>query len=562
MRSLGEILVEKRLLTPQQLDYALGVQRARYGLLGELLVELGFVNEDHVVEGLTEQLSATPRATARGSSIREATIAPEVLRLVPANLLVKHCAMPIRYHAETRELVVALVDGEDVTALDELRFASNCRVTPLAASREDIEFLWQKYLKLSGDKHKGQRLDLTGEFRAVTAAGPAESSIVKLVDGLVAKAIALGASDIHCDPFDQDVIIRFRIDGVLYHVLSLPRSLYTAFVSRLKVTAGMDIAEKRATQDGRVTLGGADSVIEMRLSVLPVYNGERVAIRLLNRSGLSFDINELGMTADDLSRFRRQLERPSGLVLVTGPTGSGKTTTLYSILSYLNDLSRSILTIEDPVEFSFPGLSQVQVDERTGFSFAEALRSVLRQDPNVIMVGEIRDEQTAQICARASLTGHLVLTTAHTNDAATAVARLISMGVPPFMVASCLNLSVAQRLVRRVCPRCRVQDEPDSRDLLRLGLRPKQLEALRFYRGRGCTECNFTGFRGRSAIFEMMAVSARMRDLIGKQASVAELRRQSRREKIASLAADGLSKAQQGLTTVGELMQHTYYDNA
>lgn len=330
-------------------------------------------------------------------------------------------------------------------------------------------------------------------------------------------------------------------------------------MARIRVLGKMDLTEKKEAQDGRVTIKTNGKTIELRISVVPVFNGKRLAIRLMDRSKFNFSLQNLGIHKALKANFEKEIERPNGMVLVTGPTGSGKTTTLYSMIHHLNDSSRSIISIEDPVEYGFKGVGQIQVEEKSGFSFAAALRSVLRQDPNVIMVGEIRDGETAQIASRASLTGHMVLATLHTNDAPSAISRLMNMGVPPYLIASSLSMVVAQRLVRRLCETCQVPDPPNARFLLRMGFKPNQIEKLKFFKGKGCKKCSSTGYRGRMVIYEILFISEKMRELIATQQNLEKIRARAKKEKMITLAMDGVFKAKEGLTSLEEIVQQTQY---
>ena len=517
---------------------------------------------------LPDALGDTPPDADPGTpevDLRYASIPGEVAQIIPKEICLKHQAMPVAFDDDLGQLTVAMADASDLNAVDELRFAAQRkvkRVMTVPAARPDLERLWHEHFNFDRRSVKRQQLDLSSTFKPISAHAATESSITQLVDSIFGKAVELGTSDVHFDVFSTEASVRFRIDGVLYKVLSIPADVYPKVVSRIKVLARLDISEKRATQEGRIALQDPRTPYELRVSILPVFNGERIAVRLFDRTNFSFGIEALGIRGAEYERFQRELDKPNGLVLITGPTGSGKTTTLYSMINHLNDLSRNIITIEDPVEFSFEGIGQAQVDERNELTFAAVLRSVLRQDPNVIMIGEIRDEETALIATRAALTGHLVLATAHTNDAPTAIARLMNMGIKPYLIASALNIAVAQRLLRKVCTQCRVEDEANPEHLLRLGLTPVQISEGTFYRGKGCRTCSFTGYKGREGIFEILVLSSRMRELITKNASVADLKRQAGREHMTPLVRAGLAKAAAGDTTIAEVMRHAYYEGS
>jgi type IV pilus assembly protein PilB len=566
MKNIGQLLLEKKIIDQHQLSEALELQKSKYGLLGEILVDLGFVAEDELINCLCEQLSAEHGPSfvyfLEGTEVVNAgdVISQEALSIIPPEKLIKYRAMPIKLDAEKNELFVAMLNPTDISAIDEMRFKSNKRIKPVLAKRTEIEYLWKKYFNVDAKAAYKTQLDLTQDLRITQGEAITEASIVKLVDNILSKAIVLGASDIHFDTYEDSVGVRFRIDGLLYNVLSIPADIYQKVIARVRVLSSMDLVDRREAQDGRVTFRTKNgNSYELRVSIVPTFNGRRMAIRLMDKTAFRFDILNLGFNKKVLEPLIKEISKPTGLVLVTGPTGSGKTTTLYSIINYMNDTSRSIVSIEDPVEFAFQGIGQVQVDDRSDFNFASALRSVLRQDPNVLMVGEIRDPETAEIAIRASLTGHLVLATMHTNDAATAITRLVNMGVKPFLIASSLNVSIAQRLVRKVCPECRVDESPNVRVLLKLGLKPNQIEALKCRKGKGCIQCNFTGFRGRLGIFEVMLISNRLREMIALNQTAEELRRQTRREKMISLSMDGLNKVNEGLTSVEEVLRQTQF---
>lgn len=562
VRPIGQILLERRLIDPQGLAAGLQRKATTFGTLGENLVELGLVSEEAVLECLTEQLPVLGEQVAverpRAIALLEVEIGAEAKAAVPIALLLRHRAMPLLLSSEKKELTLAMADAQDHAAIKELEFATTRRIRAVATDYGIILALWEKHYGLSREEIRKRHLSFVRDLKFPINAMMNESSVAKLVENLLTKAVAVGATDIHFDHFDDEVVVRFRLDGLLYTVLSLPADVYPRVLSRIKILANLDIAEHRLTQDGHITITGLkDMPIELRVGIFPVYGGERVAIRVQDHCRFDFSLDNLGILADDQARFRRELSRPNGLALFTGPMGSGKTTTLYSVLHETRDSSRNVMTIEDPIEFNFKWIAQAQVSEKTGFTFAAALRAMLRQDANVMMVGEVRDEETAEIAVRAALTGHLVIATVHTNDAVTAIARLRDMGIKPFLIASGLNLAVAQRLVRKVCPRCRVPDHPNPKTLLRLGLTPAQIEKATFFKGSGCTACNFTGYHGRLGIFEVLSVTEKLREMIADGATTAELRKRARKDGMVPIALAGLHQARAGLTTVDEVIRQT-----
>ena len=565
MSMLGQILINKGFITAKQLDFGLKEQKSRPGMIGEILVEQGFLNEEKLFQALIDQLPKEAHTIVNvdeGDRIdREADVQSEVLHLVPRDVMVKRKACPVWLSVDGKELVVAMAIAADTEGIQEIEGITGKRVKAVSTPLPEIESLWKEYFSLTPHEMYGAELDMKKDLAPYLRKDAGERAATELVEKLVNKAFGFGASDIHFDPYEEEVLIRLRLDGVLFPAATIPRELYVRVVTRVKVLGHMDISEHRMTQDGRTAFKGERGTkIDLRISILPVYHGERIVMRLFDRGQLFFDVRQLGVHHRDFTKFRRELERPNGLVLITGPTGSGKTTTLYSMINFLNDTSRNIMSIEDPVEFTFRGVAQIQVDSKNGVTFASALRTVLRQDPNVIMVGEIRDEETAEICVRASLTGHLVLATAHTNDAASAIARMLNMGVKPYLLASSLSMVLAQRLARRVCAHCKVPDRPDPRVLLRMGIKPREITKLRFSRGKGCPACSSLGYHGRVALIETLFFSPRLRELITQNASTDELRAQARKERMISLVLDGVYKARQGQTTLDEVVKHAYFD--
>jgi len=565
MQRLGEILIDGGVISQAKLDEALALQQRDPAPLGVILAELGFATEEQVVSALCGQLSPAFRAQALdafdGGRVSPQTTVPErVLAVVPPKVAVQSRAMPIRFDTGTGALVVAMCDVNDHHALNDLQLATSRNVKPIPASLADLKALWKRYYNIEDSSASKKEVDLSARLMAGVEHQMNEHSIVELVNTILGQGIAAGASDIHLDLFDEDITVRYRIDGILYTALRIPVALYKKLVSRIKVVANLDISEKRLTQEGRLSARSPDGTpLEFRVSVLPVYNAERIAIRLMDKRSYSLDIHQLGFAARDLEELKKELDKSYGMILVTGPTGSGKTTTLYSMINYLNDMSRNIIAIEDPVEVGMKGVAQVQIDARSGHTFASVLRSVLRQDPNVIMVGEIRDEETAQLCIRASMTGHLVLATVHTSDAATAVARLKNFGIKPYLLASSLNLVIAQRLVRRLCPECGEPDRVDPRELIRMGLPPREVERFTFKRSAGCDACNSTGYRGRVGLFEVMRLSQKIKDLVAEEVPAERLKRRAIRDGMVSLNRCGLLWAGRGLTSVDEVARQAHH---
>jgi type IV pilus assembly protein PilB len=576
----SELLLREQRITPAQLDVALSHQRASGGRLGATLVRLGLLSDEDVALVLSRQYGV-PAIQLNGVEID-----PAVIRLVPVEMAVKHQVVPVAREGAT--LTLAMTDPADVGALDDIAFVTGLHVEPVVASDAALQQSIGKYYRHSLPGPVRARpaaparlpdstgLDGIGELEVVGGAesdvvsrAPAdddeeqggEQTIIGLVNALMLGAIRLGASDIHVEPYEKEVRVRYRVDGVLQPVLAPSFRYRDALTSRIKILAHLDIAEKRLPQDGRIKARFNDRgrlrEVDFRVSCLPTLFGEKVVLRLLDPEALRLDLTALGFEAPALERFQRAVRRPWGLVLVTGPTGSGKTSTLYSALAHLSRPGVNILTVEDPVEFNLPGINQVQVRDQIGLSFAAALRAFLRQDPNVILVGEIRDTETAAIAVKAALTGHLVLSTLHTNDAATTVNRLVNMGVEPYLVASSVNVLCAQRLVRRVCESCKAKCEIPAETLVQIGFLEDEAARLRPVAGRGCHQCGGTGYRGRIGVFEVMEMSEALRDLVRSNAPVPEIRKQAAAEGMPSLRESGLQKLRDGVTTLEEVMRET-----
>jgi len=563
-RRLGDLLVAEGLINQEQLQRALLAQKGTAEKLGSLLVRLNLVDEDKLVGFLSKQYGI-PSVT-----LSQLDIDPDVLKLVPAQMARKYEIVPVERKGNV--LTLAMADPTNVFALDDVTFLTNLQVQPSVAPqgaiRKAIERNYDIQMSAIGeviselegevgdvevlDEDEGAKVDI---FELKESAD--EAPIVKLVNMVLVDAIRRGASDIHLEPYEKVFRIRFRVDGVLHEIMTPPKRLEPALISRVKIMANLDIAERRLPQDGCIKLRYNTHEIDFRVATLPTIYGEKTVMRLLDKESLQLDLTKLGFDPDALEHFQKAIRSPYGMVLITGPTGSGKTTTLYSAVHTVNSPDVNIMTAEDPVEYNLKGVNQVQINDEIGRTFAAALRSFLRQDPDVILVGETRDLETAQIGIRAALTGHLVLTTLHTNDCPSTVARLLDMGIPPFLVSSSLLLIVAQRLARRVCKDCREPYEADEDSLAPYGHLPQGLGSCTFYRGKGCPTCHFTGMRGRIAIYEVMPVSPEIRDLILRNAAISEIRDVAESQGMRSLRQSGLLKVIQGLTTVEEILRVT-----
>ncbi len=563
-RRLGDLLVAEGLISPEQLARALEEQKGTRQKLGSILVRLGLVNEDELVRFLSRQYGVP------SISLSQLDIEPDVQKLVPVAMAKKYEIVPIRRAGNT--LTLAMADPTNVFALDDVAFLTTLQVQPVVAAqgaiRKTIERIYDTQTavlteiltELEGESSDVEVLE-EEESRVVDILDLKESAheppLVRLVNMVLVDAIRRGASDIHLEPYEKVFRVRFRIDGVLHEVMTPPKRLEPALVSRVKIMANLDIAERRLPQDGRIKLRYNAREIDLRVSTLPTIFGEKTVMRILDREALQLDLTKLGFDPWSLSRFQSAIQSPYGMILITGPTGSGKTTTLYSAIHTVNSPDVNIMTAEDPVEYNLKGVNQVQINDEIGRTFAAALRSFLRQDPDVILVGETRDLETAQIGIRAALTGHLVLTTLHTNDCASTVARLLDMGIPPFLVSSSLLLILAQRLGRRVCKECKEPYEADEDSLVPYGHIPQGLGRCTFFRGKGCPTCNFTGMKGRVAIYEVMPVTQELRDLILRNAPTAEIREVALSQGMRTLRQSGLAKVIDGMTTVEEILRVT-----
>jgi type IV pilus assembly protein PilB len=554
--TLGQALIDQQVLTRDKLDAALDEMARTNNPLEMVLVDLDFVTQDQIREAIA---SAFGMNFVTLSSMK---IDEEILDLVTPSHAEVHRAIPCEKQADG-SVVVAVADIENLSAIDDLRYALGVDVVGALTTDEEIEKILEDYYRKKQESMEELLDDLKAlkpeEIIAEEDATSAASSgpVVKLLELVLVQAIKDRASDIHFEPFEDTFKIRYRVDGSLFELVPPPKHLAPAIASRIKVMAGLKIAERRLPQDGRITARIAGRQVDLRVSTLPTVFGESVVVRILDRESVKLDINELGMEEDVRDALSELIFRPNGIVLVTGPTGCGKTTTLYGCLQRINTLDSKCITTEEPVEYDIEGIVQVPINESVGLTFARSLRAILRQDPDRIMVGEIRDLETTQIAIQASLTGHLVLSTLHTNDAATTVTRLIDMGTEPFLISSTLVSVIAQRLVRRICEHCKEEFTPEEEQLKRLVTDVSTLDGKAFYRGKGCPHCNNSGYRGRTGIFEMMRMSDEIRELINDRAPAVALREKAREQGMRLLREDGLLKIERGITTIDEVIRNT-----
>ena len=569
-KRLGDLLLEEKLITPEDLSAAVAEQRKTGQLLGATLIQLGLVNEEALLQSLQRQLGL-PLVDLESIDIDESTVA-----LIKEEVAKKYLALPIAVEGRST-LVVAMADPLNVAAIEDLRFHSGMFIKPVLSSQSALSDAIDKYYHLDRSVDEVLKTIVSdGEVLTISQVRDEDQPeavdallkeaegrpIVQLTNWMLSRAVEDRASDIHLEPQHHEVVVRLRIDGLLQEVQRLPKWTQSAIVSRIKVLSNLDIAEKRLPQDGRMMIEVAGRRVDMRVSTLPVTSGEKVVIRVIDQARSSLDLTEIGFYPDDLARAKRYCERPQGIILVTGPTGSGKSTLLYAALRYIQHETKNIVTVEDPVEYQIAGLNQVQVDEKAKKTFATALRAILRQDPDVIMVGEIRDLETAQIAFRASVTGHLVLSTIHTNDASTAVTRLVDLGLQPFMVASSLVGVISMRLVRTLCPRCKESYEASASNLDRLGAAGRAEGRITLWRGRGCSYCRQTGYHGRTGIFEVLDVDESIRKQISAGASDAVIRSAAVETGMRSIGEDGLKKVMEGKTTLEEVTRVIYLADA
>ncbi len=559
---LGELLVKENLITPDQLRKAIEEQKAGGGRLGSSLTKLGFVTDEELLSFLSKQYNVP------AINLEEFEIDKEIARKIPQNIASKHLIIPVNQTGAT--LIVATSDPTNLSVIDEVKFLTGYNVEFVAATETAIKKAIEKYFEVSTDYQEmldeaAEEYEVVGEddnidIKSLEKASE-EAPVIKLVNSILNDAIKRGASDIHVEPYEKSLRVRFRIDGMLYEIMKPPISLKNAIASRLKIMAKLDIAERRRPQDGRIKIRYSDGKdIDFRVSVLPTLFGEKIVLRLLDKSNLQLDMTKLGFNEKQLKDFKEAVHKPYGMVLVTGPTGSGKTTTLYSALSELNQISKNVSTAEDPVEYNIPGINQVQMHEEIGLNFAASLRSFLRQDPNIIMVGEIRDYETAEIAVKAALTGHLVLSTIHTNDAPSTINRLLNMGIEPFLVASSVHCILAQRLVRKVCDKCREEIDVEKKVLTDIGLPEAEAKGTKIYKGKGCNTCSSTGYKGRIAVYEILIIAEDLRELILSGASAGEIKKEAIRLGMMTMRQSAIDLLRKGLTTIDEVVRVTAKD--
>jgi type IV pilus assembly protein PilB len=579
---IGELLLKEKRITPDQLQEALNYQKANGGKLGYNLVKMGFVKDEELTALLSKQYGVP------SINLSQFEIDPAVIKLIPAETAQKYQIVPLSRSGAT--LTIAMTDPTNVFAMDDIKFMTGYNVEPVVASETAVAEAIARYYAAAVKAASGGTTTAGGSALEMAAKSIEEMSIsgaddvevlddleeisaeslekqggeapvIKLVNVVLMSAIQKGASDIHIEPYEKEFRVRYRIDGILYNIMAPPMKMRDAITSRIKIMSKLDIAEKRLPQDGRIKIRFADNGkskdIDFRVSCLPTLFGEKIVMRLLDKDKLMLDMTKLGFESESLARFEVAIGKPWGMVLVTGPTGSGKTNTLYSSLAKINTPETNIMTAEDPVEFNLPGINQVQVRENIGLNFAAALRSFLRQDPNIILVGEIRDFETAEIAVKASLTGHLVLSTLHTNDAPSTINRLMNMGIEPFLVASSVNLICAQRLVRRICANCKTDHPTPAQALVQAGFSAEDAKTVVPKKGNGCEKCNNTGYKGRVGLYEVMEVTEELRELILVGASGLELRRKAIEEGMLTLRMSGLRKVKDGLTTIEEVARET-----
>jgi type IV pilus assembly protein PilB len=605
---LGEMLISHQIITDEQLKQALTLQKREGGRLGTSLVKLGYVSEEKLVAFLSKQFGVP------AINLADYPIDASVVKLIPVEIARKYVIMPVARVGAT--LTIAMTDPSNVFAIDDVKFMTGYNVEVAVASESGIitsianyyggkgevvtrevqreetpsadtsKILEAKDYTLDGmedemgefgglddgpmvdvddfDSVVGSALDgvdMVEEQDDNEAVAEVEAPIVKLVNGILVNAVKTKASDIHIEPYEASLRVRFRVDGVMYTVMNLPTKIKAALTSRVKIMSKLDIAERRLPQDGRIKLKlGRKREIDFRVSTLPTIFGEKTVLRLLDKSNLNVDLTKLGFEESAMDDFMGALDKPYGMILVTGPTGSGKTTTLYSALTHLNKPGINIMTAEDPVEYNFMGINQVHVREDIGLTFASALRSFLRQDPDIIMVGEIRDFETAEIAVKAALTGHLVLSTLHTNDAPSTINRLLNMGIEPFLVSSSVIIILAQRLARKICPNCKAEENIPPQRLVKVGFSEEEAESVKAFKGKGCAQCNSSGYRGRVALYEVMSLGDELKELVLEGASTDEIKRSAIRNGMNTLRMSGLTKVKHGVTSIEEILRVTFGD--
>ncbi len=566
---LGEILVKEALINADQLKQALDYQKKNGGRLGTCLVKMGLIADDEITAVLSRQYGVP------SINLKFYEVDPAVIKLVPQETAVRYQIVPLSRVGST--LTIAMTDPTNVFAMDDIKFMTGFNVEPVVASETAVDEAITKFYgaaqsvdeldKVMKDltDEDADSLELAVEESELDAASleraADEAPIIKLCTLILTDSVKRGASDIHIEPYEKEYRVRFRVDGVLHNVMNPPLKLKDAITSRIKIMSKLDISEKRLPQDGRIMIkymkDGKKKELDFRVSTVPTLFGEKIVMRLLDKENLRLDMTKLGFEVESLQKFERAILRPYGMVLVTGPTGSGKTNTLYSSVARLNQPDTNIMTAEDPVEFQLPGINQVQMKEQIGLNFASALRSFLRQDPNIILVGEIRDFETAEIAVKAALTGHMVLSTLHTNDAPSTVSRLMNMGIEPFLVATSVNLICAQRLIRRICTGCKEPLQIQPQALIDAGFTPEEASKTVVYHGKGCAACNNSGYKGRLGLYEVMEITDELRELILVGASALELKRKALELGMITLRRSGLTKVAAGIATMEEVLRET-----
>ncbi len=570
---LGEILLKENLITPEQLQQGLDYQKANGGRLGRALVRLGFVGDNDVTAVLSRQYGLPV------ANLAELEIDPDAVKLIPMETALKHQVLPVNRVGSS--LTLAMADPTNVFAMDDVKFMTGFYVEPVVASETAIAEAIKQYYGNAEEADRKKEIEELVSFIdeeatenveveteddgtlnvAALERAAEEAPVIRLVNYILTDAVKHGASDIHLEPYEKEYRVRYRVDGMLQSIMTPPLKLRDAIISRVKIMAKLDITEKRLPQDGRIMIRmmhhGKKKQLDLRVSVLPTLHGEKIVMRLLDKENLRLDMTKLGFEPESLAKFEKAIFKPYGMVLVTGPTGSGKTNTLYSSVAQLNRLDTNIITAEDPVEFQLTGINQVQMKEQIGLNFAAALRAFLRQDPNIILVGEIRDFETAEIAIKAAMTGHLVLSTVHTNDAPSTISRLMNMGIEPFLVGTSVHLICAQRLVRRICSDCKVPDEVDPQVLVDAGFTSAEAKSVQVLKGRGCAACTNRGYKGRVGLYEVMEITDAIRELILVGASALELKRKAVEEGMITLRRSGLIKVMDGITTLQEVIRES-----
>ncbi len=570
---LGEILIKEKLISQEQLKQALEFQKSNGGRLGNALVKLNLLTDDEVTAVLSRQYGVP------SINLAYFEVDPNVIKLIPMETAMKYQILPLSRVGSS--LTVAMVDPTNVFAMDDIKFMTGFNIEPVVASETAITEAIKKHYGTAEDIERKKELEEIVSFidegqtesveleeqdeaslnLAQLEKAAEEAPVIRLVNYILTDAVKKGASDIHMEPYEKEYRVRYRIDGMLQTIMNPPTKLRDAIISRVKIMSKLDISEKRLPQDGRIMIkfkkDGKMKQLDFRVSVLPTLHGEKVVMRLLDKENLRLDMTKLGFEPESLAKFQKAIFKPYGMVLVTGPTGSGKTNTLYSSIAQLNKPDTNIVTAEDPVEFQLPGINQVQMKEQIGLNFAAALRSFLRQDPNIILVGEIRDFETAEIAIKAALTGHLVLSTLHTNDAPSTISRLMNMGIEPFLVATSVHLICAQRLGRRVCQECKIQEEVAPQVLIDAGYTPEEVKTVKVYKGQGCSNCGNKGYKGRVGLYEVLEITDELRELILVGASALEIKRKAVEQGMLTLRRSGLLKVALGVTTLEEVIRET-----